>query len=58
MRKMKNKFEENIERNKETMTAELTFKYNNNDEETINYLKRLLKTFEKEKKILGIPIKR
>lgn len=55
---MKNKFEENIEKNKETMTAELSFKYNNNDEETINYLKRLLKSFEKEKKILGIPIKR
>lgn len=42
---MKDKFQDNIEKNKETMTAELSFRYNNNDEETIKYLQRLLKSF-------------
>lgn len=58
MKSMKDKFKNNIEKNKDTMTAELSFKYSNNDEETIKYLQRLVKSFEKDKKILGIPLKR
>lgn len=38
MKSMKDKFKNNIEKNKDTMTAELSFKYSNNDEETIKYL--------------------